>query len=92
MCVKLFYISLNECESSTTTKLGICSYTTIELKNIITLDNNRHLAGYVSTNKCANIVRCSFYIFKLNRSINSKWQLLGYATIEFSEQCKLRPL
>jgi hypothetical protein len=53
---------------------------------IITLDNKGDLAGHVSTNKCAGIVGCSFYSFELNRSSNPKWQLLGYATIAFSEQ------
>ena len=28
-----------------------------------------HLAGYVSSNRCAGIVGCSCYIFKLNHSI-----------------------
>ena len=78
MCVKLFYISLNESESSTTLKLAICI--------------TGHVVRYISTNKCAGIVGCSFYIFELNRSINSKWQLLGYASIEFSEHYIPKPL
>jgi hypothetical protein len=58
----------------------------------ITLENKGHLVRYVSTNKCAGIVGCSFYIFELNRSISSKWQLWGYATIVFSEQYIPKPL
>jgi hypothetical protein len=54
---------------------------------------------YVSTKKCAGIVRCS-YIFELNSS-NSTWAILGSATIafggryetqiRFAGQIKLRP-
>jgi hypothetical protein len=57
----------------------------------ITLENRGHLVQCVSTNKCAGIVRC-FHIFELNRSISSKWKLLGYATIVFSEQYIPKPL
>jgi len=56
------------------------------------MENRGHLVRYVSTNKCAGIVGCSFHIFELNRSINSKWQLLGYATTVFSEQYIPKPL
>jgi hypothetical protein len=32
------------------------------------------------------IVGCSFYIFDLTRSIDSKWQFLDCATLAFSER------
>jgi len=44
-----------------------------------------HIVGYVSTTKCAGIVRCCCYVFELNRSINSKWQFLSCASTAFSE-------
>jgi len=46
----------------------------------------RHLVRYVSTNKCAGVVRCNYYSFELSRSINSTWANLGCATIAFIEQ------
>ena len=45
-----------------------------------------HLTGYVSTNKCAGIVRCRCYIFQLKRNINSQWQFLGCDATTFSER------
>ena len=37
--------------------------------------------GYVLTEKCDGIVRCSCYILELNHGINSKWQFLSCAAI-----------
>jgi len=45
-----------------------------------------HLAGYVSTKKCAGIVGCRRHIFWPNHSINSKWQFLDCAIVTFSER------
>jgi hypothetical protein len=44
-----------------------------------------HLAGYVSANKYAGIVECS-YIFQFSHSINYKWKFLDCAAVAFSER------
>ena len=49
-----------------------------------------HLAGRVSTNKCAGIVGCSFYIFQPNPSISSKLRFLDCATVAFRERHNLK--
>jgi hypothetical protein len=57
----------------------------IELQNSY-MRQYGHLAGYISTNKCAGIVECWCYRLQLNRSVNPKWQFLACATIAFSER------
>jgi hypothetical protein len=49
-------------------------------------------SGYVSTSKCAGTVGCSCYIIELNCNIISNWQLLGCASVAFSERCVRRIL
>jgi hypothetical protein len=46
-----------------------------------------HLAGCVSTDKCAGIVVCSCHIFEISRSINSKWANFGLC--HYCIQCAL---
>ena len=45
-----------------------------------------HLEPIIMTHLYAIIVGCSCYIFERNRTINSKWEFLGCATIAFSER------
>ena len=43
-------------------------------------------SGYVLTKICDGVVVCSYYIFELNRIINSKWRCLSCASIAFLER------
>jgi hypothetical protein len=35
---------------------------------------------------CAGVVVCSWYIFELSRSVNTKWSFLRCASVAFSER------
>jgi hypothetical protein len=80
-------ISPTEYNSGTIQKLPIwSSYYNSTQKYNRYIPQQWHLAGYVSTKKCAVIVGCICYILQVNRSNNSRRQFLSFASIAFSKR------